>query len=895
MSYAKFHTNIQAAICPTRLIDSPLQLLAHGTDASFYRLIPKLVVKAADETDIQTLLKEAHKTKTPLTFRTAGTSLSGQAVTDSVLVKLGHDWHDYTIEQNGEIIRLQPGIIGARANQILKPYGRKIGPDPASIDSAMIGGIAANNASGMCCGTSQNSYQTLAGLRLILADGTLLDSRDPKSVHDFKIRKAALLKELSTIRQEIIEDPQLHETIKRKYKIKNTSGYGLNSFIDFEDPLDILLHLIIGSEGTLTFISEITYNTVIDPPYKSCALVIFNSIEQACLACTELKQVSVDAVELMDEASLRCMTDVPAVPNIIESGMVALLVDVRASSQNALSEKTTAVNQCLSSYELDYQFTKEMQTYANLWKIRKGLFPIVGANRDKGTSVIIEDVCFPLDQLAPATLDLQKLLLKYNYSKAIIFGHALEGNLHFVFTQSFNEQKEVLRYSAFMDELADLVCEKYDGSLKAEHGTGRNMAPFMELEWGVKAYALMKRIKKLFDPKSILNPEVIISENPKLHLENLKPIPPADELVDQCIECGFCESACPSKDLTLSPRQRIAVWREIKRQENAGVGIKPWLSEFQYQANDTCAADGMCATKCPVDIDTGKLIKQLRTSQHSTLTRSVAKFSANNFALSKSLIKTGLKLASPTGKYPKAAKNESLELPTGDGPKVIYFSSCLNSVLAPESGKSTPNSILSLLDKAGYQVLMPPNQKQLCCGMPYESKGFNDAAAIKLIELQESLLDLSEQGNIPIVCDNSPCSFHMLNTLTDQLRILDAASFFADKLDLLNIQKTQMPLLTFSVCSQQKAGESHALSKIAQACSKKVKSVEEIACCGFAGDRGFSHPELNESSLQEIRTQAQGCDKGYSTSRSCEIGLKTHSGIPFNSILQLLDECSSSL
>ncbi|WDE97183.1 FAD-binding and (Fe-S)-binding domain-containing protein [Lentisphaera profundi] len=659
MSFKKFYQQISKEISSPRLLTKPMELLAHGTDASFYRLTPKLVVKAANEEHIQSLLTHAYKEDVSLTFRTAGTSLSGQAVTDSVLVKLGHDWNDYTIEAEGSLIRLQPGIIGSRANHYLKSYGRKIGPDPASIDSAMIGGIAANNASGMCCGTAQNSYQTLAGIRLILADGTLLDSRDSTSVENFKKQQASLLNSLSKIRQEILADSQLHETIKRKYKIKNTSGYGLNSFIDFEDPLDILLHLIIGSEGTLAFISDITYKTVIDPQFKSCSLILFKNIAQACQASAELKKSPVAAVELMDEASLQCMAGRPNVPNEIAPGMVALLVDLRACSSEELKTKIEKVQLCIKDYGLDYNFTSDAKTYANLWEIRKGLFPIVGANRDSGTTVIIEDVCFPLDELAQATVALQNLLLKHGYDKAIIFGHALEGNLHFVFTQDFNQASEVQRYASFMDDLSELVCDQYHGSLKAEHGTGRNMAPFIEAEWGANAYRLMQQVKNIFDPKNILNPDVIISTNSQLHLQNLKPIPQADALVDQCIECGFCESACPSKDLTLSPRQRIAVWREIKRQENAGEDTKNWLKDFQYLGNDTCAADGMCATKCPVDIDTGQLIKKLRTLQHSSLTRSVAQFSAKHFSLSQSFIKTGLKLAKVTGKYPQQPKTKS--------------------------------------------------------------------------------------------------------------------------------------------------------------------------------------------------------------------------------------------
>lgn len=900
MSYQNFLDTVRSNIPKKRLLDSPAELLAHGTDASFYRLIPKLVVKAKTEEHVRTLIQAAAKEDVALTFRTAGTSLSGQAVSDSVLVKLGHDWKNFKIEDDGQRISLQPGIIGAWANRLLKPHGRKIGPDPASIDSAMIGGIVANNASGMCCGTAQNSYKTLAGMRLVLADGTVLDSREPQSREAFRQSHKLLLDGLADIRKEILTDTDLHAMIERKYSIKNTCGYGLNSFVDFEDPLEILLHLMVGSEGTLGFISEVTYHTVEDPPHASCALVFFNSIETACLATAALKQTPVSAVELMDERALRLMQGRPGVPETVVDGSMALLVDVRAASSDDISEKITIVQQTLAEYNAEAEFTNNTTDYANLWKIRKGLFPIVGAERELGTTVIIEDICFTLEELATGTHALQNLLVKYGYKESVIFGHALEGNLHFVFTQDFNDASEVKRYDAFMRELATMMCGEFSGSLKAEHGTGRNMAPFVEVEWGQKAYKIMQRIKTLFDPKRILNPDVIISIKPELHISDLKQTPAADELVDKCIECGFCESVCPSRDITLSPRQRIAVWREIQLREKNGLPTKDLLKEYQYLSVDTCAGDGMCATQCPVDIDTGKLVKQLRAESHGSLSRSVAHQVGEHFGVLEGFARTGLKAAglsqSLLGKhrfndFPDAAPTSTSAPSKIHNQDVVYFSSCIHRMMGPDGGKAQFDVVSSLLDKAGFNILLPKNESSHCCGLPFESKGFNDVANQKMEQLKDELLRISDGGRIPVICDNSPCSYLMIDGLGDTaLQVFDAPTFFASRLEKLDIQLNDDPLLIYSVCSQQKAGESDALLAIAQACSSEVKVTEGIACCGFGGDRGFSHPELNASALNTLADQATGCCSGYSSSKTCEIGLKQHSGISFNSILQLLDQ-----
>ncbi len=210
-------------------------------------------------------------------------------------------------------------MIGAIANRRLARFGRKIGPDPASIDAAMIGGIAANNASGMCCGTAQNSYHTLVGLRVVLADGTVLDTRDAASRAAFADRDgrtscAGLDALLARARR---DDAALAARIRHKFRMKNTTGYSLNALVDFDDPLDILAHLMIGSEGTLGFISEISYRTVPEYADKASALILFDELETACRAVTALKSTPVAAVELADRAALRSVEGKPGLPEAI--------------------------------------------------------------------------------------------------------------------------------------------------------------------------------------------------------------------------------------------------------------------------------------------------------------------------------------------------------------------------------------------------------------------------------------------------------------------------------------------------------------------------------------------------------------------------------------------------
>jgi D-lactate dehydrogenase len=339
----RFQRGLTAVIPADRLITDPLRTLAYGTDAGFYRLIPRIVVKVESEGEVAGVLAGAADAGLTVTFRAGGTSLSGQAVSDSVLVLLGKGWRGYTISPDGSTIRLQPGVVGAHANAYLAPLGRKIGPDPASINAAMVGGIVANNASGMCCGTAQNSYRTLEGMRLMLADGTVLDTRDPASRAGFLAKKREMADAVAALASDVRSDEELSGRIRRKFAMKNTTGYSLNALVDFTDPVEIIQHLMVGSEGTLGFIADVTYRTVPEHPHKASALMVFEDIRGACAAVAALKGCRVDAVELMDRESLRSVEEkegMPAYLRSLDGRAAALLVETRAETRADLLTAT---------------------------------------------------------------------------------------------------------------------------------------------------------------------------------------------------------------------------------------------------------------------------------------------------------------------------------------------------------------------------------------------------------------------------------------------------------------------------------------------------------------------------------------------------------------------------
>lgn len=931
-------------IHPERILTRYIDRIAYASDASVYRLIPQAVVQPVSDSEIQRLFQFSKQQNIPITFRAAGTSLSGQSISDGILVDVSKFWRGVSVEKEGTQVRVQPGVIGSVVNHSLKSYQKKIGPDPASINAAMMGGILANNSSGMCCGVVHNSYHTLASMKFILPDGEIYDT----AIASDRIRfeDSEIGKELLSIKNSVLNNTHLSEKIRTKYQIKNTVGYSLNSFLDYSYPIDIFSHLLIGSEGTLGFISEAVLNTIPDYSHKVTGLIYFANLFEACSAIVPLRDCGASALELMDYASLKSVQHLPEAPKefkILEKDFCALLIEFQGSTlefiQNKISEVIPIINQF--DFHHSVRLSIDPDERDSLWKIRKGMFPSVGSVRKQGTSVIIEDLVFPVIHLAEATVELQQLFKKHGYDNAIIFGHAKDGNIHFVITQSFNEQSEIDRYESFMSDVVELTVNKFNGSLKGEHGTGRNISPFLETEWGSEAYQIMKSIKLLVDPQNILNPRVIINLDPKSHITNLKSLPEIESEVDKCIECGYCESKCPSRDLTLTPRQRIVVRREMERLQNNHGEQSLFLfdelnHDFEYSGLETCATDGLCATACPVDIDTGKLVKRLRNENKSDFENWFSVQVATHFSLAEKLArlilwkgnwvnrllgKNSMNLLSEfahdlfpaipiwLSSLPKPVPQQILRKLSNQEKnefQFLYFPTCISRNMGNyRSGFSIPETILVLSNRANIKLRVSENNSGYCCGTPFSSKGYLDAYHQMLNSTIEFLWFESFEGILPILIDTSPCTFTFktcINDLTEsnkiryrQLVFIDSIEFVADYLlPKLDIKKTDDKIVMHPVCSVVKMKLSGKLNSIGEACSSKCDVPPSSGCCGMAGDRGMLFPELIDSATKkEIEEINSGNYSAfYSSSRTCELALTESSGKEFESVLRLVERVS---
>ncbi len=930
LQHQAFLRDISVFVDADRIYTDELRTLAWGTDAGFYRLIPKIVVRASDEAEVARLLRAASRHGVAVTFRAAGTSLSGQAITDSVLVVAGKGWEKYEISQDHSTITLEPGIIGSRVNEILAPYGLMFAPDPASKKSAMVGGIIINNASGMNCGTHANSDRMLHAVRIVLADGTVLDTGDPASRQAFAVTHKPLLDEIIAIRDEIRGDEALEKRIRHKYSIKNVTGLNILPFVLFDDPFDIIAHCMVGSEGTLAFLSRATMATSHLYPSKASAMLYFSTVTEACRCIVALKKNSpADSCELLDSKSLAAVHDTTG------ADLTAVLLDTKADTPELLQQNIEAINAVISQFTLfkPAHFSSDPAETDAWWGLRSGVFPTVGGTRRNGTTALIEDIAFHIDDLPQATEDLLQLLHDSGYGDACIYGHAFEGNYHFIIGQSFETQADIDKYRHMMEMVETLVVEKYDGSLKAEHGTGRNMAPFVEKEWGAKAFSLMRRLKTAFDPENILNPGVIFNDDPECFIKNMKPLPPVHPLVDKCIECGFCEVNCVSCGFTLSARQRIVIVRELARLR--ALGTPEALAraarlerDFAYLGEETCAGDGLCSTSCPMKINTGELVHVLRERLHpkgsmgyrigqlsadhiggiasgvrlalgaATMVHNVIGSKAVN-SLGRGLHKIGLPLWTAALPAPYSIRRTLKECQPDSERVVVYFPSCLNrtmGVTAEPGEKIAPlvDTMLNLCNKAGYRVVFPEGMDKLCCGMIWESKGMPEIADQMTAKLEQALLEASQNGKYPVLCDQSPC-LHRMREHIKSMYLYEPAEFISKFLaPHLTFTPTSEPVAVHVTCSTRRMGLANVIIDLARRCSTNVVVPPEVGCCGFAGDKGFTVPELNRWALRKLRPiiEANHVQYGYSNSRTCEIGLTHNSGIPYKSIAYLVDQCT---
>jgi D-lactate dehydrogenase len=908
-----------------------------AVDASHYLLTPRAVVTPADAAEVAALFAYATAGGEAVTFRSGGTSLSGQASTANILVDTRANFRGIEVLDDGARVRVGPGATVRQVNARLVRHGRKLGPDPASEIACTIGGVVANNSSGMACGVTQNTYQTLESAVIVLPSGTVVDSAAPDA--DARLRESdpALHASLLLLRAQLLADEAAAAEVARQFAIKNTMGYSLNALLDHATPVQMLVHLLVGSEGTLGFLAEATFRTVPLHKHAATTLLVFDTLAAATAALVDLVATGAATVELMDAASLRAARIDPesaaALPTFAIADHCALLVEYQAATSDELAALAAPATALFTTLPLTTAavLTGDPAIRASLWHVRKGLYATIAGARPSGTTALLEDIAVPVDRLAETCAGLTRLFEIHGYGDAVIFGHAKDGNVHFLLVEDFEIPSNVARYRAFTEDMVELVLGA-GGTLKAEHGTGKIMAPFVARQYGPFLYRLMRDIKRAFDPAGILNPDTILTDDPDLHLRNLKSTPTVEAEVDRCVECGYCEPVCPSKDLTTTPRQRIVVRRALADAEARGDVrlVRELRRESEYEVVDTCAVDGMCQTACPVLINTGDLVRRLRSETVGAVESAAWGVAGRAWKpitqVASAVLSVASVLPAPVIQLPNRAARALLgtdtvplwspDLPRGgarrrpsgsEAAQAVYFQACVGTMFGPaEGGEGVAAALVSLAAKAGVGLRQPDEIGGLCCGTPWKSKGMLDGYAAMVERTIGSLWRASDGGRLPIVSDNSSCSEGIVLALEkaiehhpeySSLRILDAVDFAAEHLlPRLEVGRELDSIVLHPTCSSTRAGSNAHLAQLAAAVAAEVVIPDDWSCCAFAGDRGMLHPELTASATvrEALEVDSREFDAYVSCNRTCEIGMTRATGHPYQHVLEVLDRSARS-
>ncbi len=885
----------------TRAID----LVAYASDASPYRKIPKAVVLARDTGDVVKVFQFARRNGAPLVLRAGGTSLNGQSQTDSILVDVRRHWQRIRIERDGLAVRVAPGTVLGRVNRALRRYGRSLGPDPASTEIACVGGVIANNSGGMRCGVVADSYRTVSSMTFVLPSGVVIDTAAPDAAERFRLEAPELAQGLEQIRDELRADAELSERVARKFEIKNTTGYRLCAFLDADEPLEIFRRLVIGSEGTLAFVAEAVFETVRLGPHTALTLALFEDVDGACAAVGPLVELGATATELMVAPTLIAAAhNMPGTPEgwkELPPTAAALLVELRAEEPADLEKIECKALEILEGGALIEQprFSRDAEETAMLWHVREGLQGLLAAVRPPGVQLIMEDVCVPPARVAEMATDLRALLTKHDFPSGLA-GHASAGNLHFLLMPDFSKRDEVERYDAFMHELVELIVGKYDGSLKAEHGTGLNMAPYVEREWGQKATELMWRVKRLADPDGILGPGIVLNDDPDVHLKALKFTPEIEASITKCIECGFCEPVCPSRNVTTTPRQRIVIRREMARQPAGSPVLAALEADYGYDAVDTCAADGSCGAACPVAIDTGKLIKELRHRYHSNRQEALAALAARRSGAIERAARLAVRFGGPAVRATsRAVPRTARRLPRTRraGAAAVYLPACTNRIFGnsrwSEAAPRLPEALVAISSRAGKPVWIPDDVTGQCCGLAWSSKGFERGQRVAAERIGAALERWSDGGRLPVVIDASSCALSLKREVAvDGVEILDSIEWVHDQLlGRLSPGRKLGRVALHPNCSAQHLGLGPKLQAIASALADEATVPPASGCCGMAGDRGWLHPELPASALRDVASEleATAFDAFLCSNRTCEIALEQVTGHAYGSFVLTLE------
>ncbi|GAO44876.1 FAD-binding and (Fe-S)-binding domain-containing protein [Flavihumibacter petaseus] len=624
--------------------DQKMRIL-YATDASAYREMPLAVALPKTPGDIRLLIQFAHREKTSLIPRTAGTSLAGQVVGSGIVVDVSK-YCNRILELNSDEhwVRVEPGVIRDELNMFLKPHGLFFGPETSTANRAMIGGMVGNNSCGSNSVVYRSTREHVLEVKAILSDGSdaVFRAMDLETFHE-KCEGDSLEAEIYRTTRRLLSNTDNQEEIRRQFPKasveRRNTGYAVDILAEMAPfqaggPDFDFCKLIAGSEGTLAFITEIKLNTVPLPPSESGLLCVhFNSVDEALRANIIAMQFAPSASELIDHYILECTKDnieqrknrffVQGDPGAI------LVVEFLRNSRPEIQDKAKQLEEALRAEGLGYHFPLLFgDDSKKIWTLRKaGLGLLSNLPGDAKAVPVIEDTAVDVLDLPAYIREFNQILEKHGlYS--VHYAHAGSGEIHLRPIINLKTEEGNRLFRVIAEEIAILV-KKYDGSLSGEHGDGRLRGEFIPYMIGEKNYRLLKEVKTVWDPGNIFNPHKIV-DTPSMN-EMLRYAPgqktPVFNTVfryhdqdvlqhaEQCNGSGDCRKTalsggtmCPSfmatrneKDTT---RARANILREFLTRSDK---VNRFDHQEIYEVMDLCLSCKGCKSECPSNVDVAKL------------------------------------------------------------------------------------------------------------------------------------------------------------------------------------------------------------------------------------------------------------------------------------------------
>ena len=427
-----------------------------------------------------------------------------------------------------------------------------------------------------------------------------------------------------------------------------------------------------------------------------------------------------------------------------------------------------------------------------------------------------------------------------------------------------------------------------------------------------------------------------LSDDPQAHLHHLHTTPTVENEIDRCIQCGYCEPVCPSRNLTTTPRQRIVLRREMMRQPEGSPVTATLLRDYEYDAIETCAGDGSCAIACPLGINTGVLMKHFRHMEHTHTQEYAAEKLAEHWGAVEKAARVALTLNEVATRVfgglpakgmtsaaraivsndlmpawlPNIPQPAKVDLPSTErtGAAAVYFSACVNRIFGNSDASaklpSLAQAMVAVSARARLPLWIPDDLAGNCCATVWHSKGYADGNEYMANKVVESLWRWSDGGQLPVVCDASSCTLGITSEILDyltmenrerhkRLTLLDSIAWANDYLlPRLKITRRVGSVVVHPVCATHHLGLSDKLHALDAALSEQSVTPIYSTCCAFAGDRGFLHPELTHSATEEQVEELKGrhFDRYVSSNRTCEIGMNLATGKDYRSVIFLLEE-----